>query len=92
MPPPATRKPPIRATAVSGDVATAPPPEHKKIARLAYAYWQGRGCPDGSPEEDWFRAEEELRRRQSAYKAAKDRRNHVPRAARTASRSRKSAA
>jgi hypothetical protein len=91
MPPPATRKPPIRATAVTGDVATAPPPEHKKIARLAYAYWQARGCPDGSPKEDWFRAEEELRRRQSAYKASKDRHRHLPRA-RVPARSRKSAA
>jgi hypothetical protein len=91
MSPPATRKPPIRATTVTGDVVTAPPPEHKKIARLAYAYWQGRGCPDGSPEEDWFRAEEELRRRQSAYKAAKDRRHHLPRA-RVSAGSRKSAA
>jgi hypothetical protein len=30
------------------------------IAALAYAYWRERGCPDGSPEEDWFRAEQEL--------------------------------
>ncbi|MGD1097981.1 MAG: DUF2934 domain-containing protein [Bryobacteraceae bacterium] len=22
--------------------------------------WQARGCPDGSPEEDWLRAEQEL--------------------------------
>jgi sugar/nucleoside kinase (ribokinase family) len=33
---------------------------HDKIARLAYQYWQERGCPDGSPEEDWLRAEREL--------------------------------
>ena len=31
------------------------------IALLAYRYWQARGCPDGSPEEDWFKAECELR-------------------------------
>ena len=36
-------------------------PEYDHIARLAYSYWQDRGCPDGSPEEDWFRAESELR-------------------------------
>jgi hypothetical protein len=30
------------------------------IALLAYRYWQERGCPDGCPEHDWFRAEREL--------------------------------
>jgi hypothetical protein len=34
---------------------------HEEIARLAYSYWQARGCPIGSPEEDWYRAENELR-------------------------------
>jgi len=38
---------------------------HEQIARLAYAYWQNRGCPDGSPEEDWLRAEAELKARPS---------------------------
>ena len=23
------------------------------IAALAYELWQARGCPDGSPDEDW---------------------------------------
>jgi hypothetical protein len=32
------------------------------IARLAYALWQGRGCPEGSAETDWLEAERELRR------------------------------
>jgi hypothetical protein len=36
-------------------------PEYDHIARLAYSYWQDRGGPYGSPEEDWFRAESELR-------------------------------
>ena len=36
--------------------------EHQRIARLAYDLWQKRGCPIGSPDEDWFRAENELRR------------------------------
>jgi len=31
-----------------------------EIALLAYRYWQDRGCPDGCPEEDWYRAEREL--------------------------------
>lgn len=33
------------------------------IAVLAYELWQGRSCPEGSPEDDWFRAVEELRSR-----------------------------
>jgi hypothetical protein len=36
---------------------------HSEIAALAYELWQARGCPDGSPEEDWYRAAEELRSR-----------------------------
>src|SRR2546425_568991 len=31
----------------------------QKLAALAYEYWQARGCRDGTPEEDWFRAERE---------------------------------
>jgi hypothetical protein len=30
---------------------------HERVRELAYSYWQERGCPNGSPEEDWFRAE-----------------------------------
>jgi hypothetical protein len=30
------------------------------IPALAYKLWQARGCPEGSPQEDWFRAIEEL--------------------------------
>ena len=29
----------------------------------AYKLWQERGCPIGSPEEDWLRAEAEIRLR-----------------------------
>jgi hypothetical protein len=36
-----------------------------EIASLAYELWQARGCPYGSPEEDWLRAESELRARVS---------------------------
>ena len=48
--------------APAGNVAyTAPArPSHEAIARRAYAIWQERGCPWGSPEEDWLRAEQEL--------------------------------
>ena len=36
---------------------------HQDIAALAHALWQARGCPEGSPEEDWFQAAQELRAR-----------------------------
>jgi hypothetical protein len=36
-------------------------PTHDAIANLAYAYWEARGRCGGSPWEDWFRAERELR-------------------------------
>jgi hypothetical protein len=35
--------------------------EHEAIAALAHRYWQERGCPEGSAEEDWFRADGDLR-------------------------------
>jgi len=40
---------------------TRPQPSHDAIAALAYQYWRERGCPIGSPEEDWYRAEQALR-------------------------------
>ena len=36
--------------------------DHEQMAQLAYFYWQARGCPVGSPEEDWFKAEAALRK------------------------------
>ena len=33
------------------------------IARLAYTLWEQRGGQGGSPDEDWLRAENELRSR-----------------------------
>ena len=36
---------------------------HEDIAALAHTLWQARGCPEGSPEEDWFHAAHELRAR-----------------------------
>ncbi|PYT22286.1 MAG: hypothetical protein DMG58_30430 [Acidobacteria bacterium] len=35
-------------------------PTHEEIARLAYNFWEARGRPLGSPEEDWFAAEQDL--------------------------------
>jgi hypothetical protein len=33
---------------------------HNKVRLAAYYLWQARGCPLGTPELDWFRAEEQL--------------------------------
>jgi hypothetical protein len=35
--------------------------DESEIAALAYRFWQERGCPQGSSQEDWFLAEGELR-------------------------------
>ena len=32
----------------------------EEVARLAYQFWEERGCPFGSPEIDWSKAEQEL--------------------------------
>jgi hypothetical protein len=46
----------------SGNVEIEP----EETACLAYLYWETRGCQEGSPEEDWLRAEQQLRGRQLA--------------------------
>jgi hypothetical protein len=42
------------------------PLDQEAIARLAYFYWEARGCYNDSPDEDWFRAEAEFRNRLAA--------------------------
>jgi hypothetical protein len=37
-------------------------PTNDEIKARAYQCWHERGCPHGTPEEDWHRAEQELRR------------------------------
>ena len=39
---------------------TAAAPAQQEIAVLAFTLWEARGCPEGTPEEDWFNAEREL--------------------------------
>jgi DUF2934 family protein len=34
---------------------------HEEISALAHELWQARGYPDGSQQEDWFHAAEQLR-------------------------------
>jgi hypothetical protein len=45
----------------AGDADLTPAPAREEIARPAYCYWEARGGDGGSPEDDWFRAQRELR-------------------------------
>lgn len=38
--------------------------QQQDIVNLAYALWQQRGCPEGSPEQDWIEAERRVRNQQ----------------------------
>jgi hypothetical protein len=46
--------PESRATRTPGN------PDKEGIGALAYELWLRRGCPIGSPQEDWFQAERAL--------------------------------
>ncbi len=50
----------MKQDATSTETRSHEPLEHKQIAQLAYVLWQARGCPEGSAEVDWFRAEQEF--------------------------------
>lgn len=40
--------------------------DREELTRLAQWHWEMRGSPEGSPDEDWFWAEDELRRQRLA--------------------------
>jgi Protein of unknown function (DUF2934) len=42
----------------------------EQIALLAYALWEARGCPDGTPERDWLLAEQKLRSSRSEQRTS----------------------
>jgi hypothetical protein len=54
------RRKPAAKKATAAPVAPAEP-TREEIARLAEKFWMERGRPEGSPEQDWLRAEQELR-------------------------------
>jgi hypothetical protein len=63
------------ATNAEGDGRSRVPvtvevPERDEIAELAYQLWVKRGCRDGSPDEDWLRAEEELLHQRALHRRA----------------------
>jgi hypothetical protein len=53
----------IQATRLAHEqpaVSTGIHPMHEDIARLAYSLWQEQGCHEGTQEEHWLSAEQEL--------------------------------
>lgn len=44
-------------------------PSDEEIASLAYSYWEARGKQGGSPDDDWFRAKQELRKTANSDRA-----------------------
>lgn len=52
-----------KRTALGQSVKTAATvsPTESEIAAVAYQLWVNSGCPDGSDQEDWFRAEAMLK-------------------------------
>jgi hypothetical protein len=53
---------------------------HEEIAVRAYQLWEERGRPIGSPEEDWSRAENEMRGEEEAQEEWVRARNEAVRA------------
>jgi Protein of unknown function (DUF2934) len=62
---PAELKAAAAAAGVGSETSSAPEPviTHAEIAVLAHSYWVARGYAPGSPEQDWLRAEQELKAR-----------------------------
>jgi hypothetical protein len=54
---------PVAASAAADSADKDPLLSRDDISRLAYSYWETRGCEGGSADEDWYRAEAELKAR-----------------------------
>ena len=52
---------PVPVEVEQPEVVSAAAPAFDQIAALAYSYWEARGRQGGCPQEDWLRAEQELR-------------------------------
>jgi hypothetical protein len=73
---PVVEKPVVEAIAetIAGTIAdpvlaapaVTPENAHEAIAKIAYSYWESRGCQGGTEIEDWVRAEHEYRQRTAA--------------------------
>jgi hypothetical protein len=59
---------PRKTTAKKQTIAEAPTatmPSREEIEKLAQKYWAQRGYQDGYADQDWLRAEQELRQKAS---------------------------
>ena len=45
---------------LSMGIRSEPPVDPEMVEAMAYQLWLQRGCPVGSDQEDWYRAEKEL--------------------------------
>ena len=61
----AAKKTPILIDAKRSSASHEPNVSREEIARLAHQYWAERGHQHGKAEEDWYRAEQELREKAS---------------------------
>lgn len=52
---------------LSNQISRDDPAYLRRVAELAYKYWELRGCPVASSEEDWYRAEREIATECGAY-------------------------
>jgi len=59
---------PDEPEAIAGDDVSAIATD--TVSRRAYELWLERGCPEGSPEQDWYQAESEVKGR-AEHRAAK---------------------
>jgi hypothetical protein len=51
------------AAAAAAETLALTEAEQDEVARLAYTYWEERGRTHGSPDEDWYRAVQEVKGR-----------------------------
>jgi hypothetical protein len=49
------------------EVLEQPVDEHEETSKLAYEFFLERGCQHGAHEDDWYRAEREIRARRQRY-------------------------
>ncbi len=54
---------PVESAAYSAESPAVLAANSQDIAALAYQLWEARGCPYGSPDVDWFEAEQQLQDR-----------------------------
>lgn len=64
--PPIATTGPETSPVLEGNIIYGDVPDQEEIRQLAYSYWEARGYQGGSAEEDWLRAEQEIRSRETA--------------------------